>query len=251
MMELKKTISKHFRILCIFVLLLPIAFLSLSFHYEDENLPFKTYVFSINGTGTMSNVRIMFDFKNGTHGMLADVSPGDYSLRSSTGAAVMVGGKEACNATNSVSACSFAASEKSGLAVLFNTSQMIPNGRFRLSFPSKTDAVVKIVLGENYVYKDLLSLLPRDVHGHYAPEDDVVLIQTVSDLVGDEGKTDFIDFDLYALDERAHETNTENDWRQDIIIAPLVVAFLLLLISDGIDYAHNYLQDKYAKEAKK
>jgi hypothetical protein len=87
------------------------------------------------------------------------------------------------------------------------------------------------------------------VHGHYSLEDDSIMIETVADVTGDSGKIDYVDFDLYSINQKAHEANKESDWRQDIVIEPLVVAFLLLLLSDLIDYAHKYLKKKYLKEA--
>jgi len=250
-MDFVKTISQHFRIICLFTLLAAIVVFSLSFHEQNENLPFRTYVFNINGTGSVGNVKTLLDFKNGTYGLLADISPGNYTLKSSAGAALMVGDKGACLAKDPNSACNFEVTRQTNISALFNSSVIMPNGRFRFTFPNRTDFSLKIVLGDRYIYKDLLSLLPRDVHGHYSLEDDTVLIQTVSDVIGDDGKTDFIDFDLYTLDQKAHEANRETDWRQDIIIEPLVVAFLLLFISDIIDYAHKYLKEKYVKEEAK
>ena len=247
-MNLKKEISRHFRILCLFVMLAAIAVFSLSFHEQDENLPFKTYTFSINGTGAVDKVKVLLDFKNETYGLLADISPGNYTLRSSAGAALMVGDKPVCLAKDPSKACQFEATTGTNLSALFNESVILPNGRFRFTFPNKADFTLRVLLGPNYIYKDLLSVLPRDVHGHYSLEDDTVLIQTVSDVAGDDGKADYIDFDLYTLDQKAHQANRENDWRQDIIIEPLVIAFLLLLISDVIDYAHKYLREKYVKE---
>lgn len=238
---IKKAVMRHFRVLSLLVLSLAIMLLSVATTDRSEALRFSTYAFELDGSGPLAEVDARFDFQNGGHYLAAYLLPGNYSMKTNMASKVLVNGVTRCD-DDSV-ACAFTLESPSYVRVLFEDKTMVPNGNFRFYFFNHTDIDVRFELGEQYSFAGIYSVHPEGLHSHYAYDRKEVIVQTFGQMERD-SVSQYADFDLYTLDNVSHEENERNDWLQDFILVPLVIAFLMLFVSDVIDYAHEYLRKK-------
>ncbi|MBN2477882.1 hypothetical protein JXB01_01190 [Candidatus Micrarchaeota archaeon] len=248
-MDLKRTFAKHFRILLLAALLTLIVILSMNITYAPEVLHFKTYYVDIGGSGNLKNTDAVFDFSRENYTLYAVLGPGNYSISSNIEFQVYSKEKSLCKG-GTARTCTVSVQKEETISVLFLEPGMLPNGHFRFSFLNPTNINVIFNLGKNYSFFSINSLLPRTIHGHYSPEENAVNFETL-DFGPEDERSDYVDFDLYCSDAINGEINKGNEWMEDYVIVPLIVSFLILLISDIIDSTHNYIQKHCPEEEKK
>lgn len=240
--DIKKKISRHFRIITLIALSVIIIGLSLSIKELNETLHFRTYAFGLDGEGQLRDVEMNLDYVDGAYSLTAWLGPGNYSAISTVGYHIMVDDREYCSGMKAMSTCSFVVPEQTQIRALFEDEGMEPNGRFSLSFFNETAVSVEMDLGSEYAFDAIHSVNPAGLHGHYAPDTNKIIIQTTAIMEG--GTTDYMDFDIYTSDAKAIRTNKQQEWLRDFVIVPLMIAFVMLLVSDIIDYCHNYLKKR-------
>ncbi|MFH1393297.1 MAG: hypothetical protein ABII71_02830 [Candidatus Micrarchaeota archaeon] len=242
MAGIKKVLKKHFRIITLLVLSAVIILLSMNLGEANEMLHFRTYMFNLEGSGQLGGVDADFDFQKQRYELTTYLQKGTYYMHGTERFEVLAGGKSYCAEIEEESVCKVVLAAPSEMKVVFDGGRMLPNGNFRFNFFNKTEISLEINLGENYSFEGLYSVLPQGIHGHYAPDDNQVVVQTYGGT--NVARSDHVDFALYSIDGVAHRKNQGREWFEDYILVPLVVAFVMLLISDMIDYAHGYVKKR-------
>ncbi len=237
--SIKRLVEKHFRFISLLLLSLLIVAISLNLGDYDEMLHFRTYALDINGSGNIEEVDIDFDFENDVHGLSTYLPKGEYSMHSTMTYDVLVDNVAYCEG-NEKKACRLRLGKPSEIRVIFG-GDLAPNGRYQFSFFNNTDISLNVELGDRYSFVGIYSVQPGGLHGQYDPEDKQVLVQTFNPIKRSQS-SDYVDFDLYCIDEVSHEKNEETEWMKDFLLVPLVIAFVMLLVSDAIDYGHRYVK---------
>jgi len=239
--ELKRILRKHFRIFSLLMLSTIILALSLSLVQEDSTVHFMTYGFGILGEGEIGDVDIDFDYSSEHYVLSTYLPAGEYEIRSTRKYELTAEGNTYCQDSDEVDPCMLSLAAPSAVRVLFKD-KMVPNGHFSFSFFNKTNIVLEMNLGKNYSFDAIESVYPRGFHGQYAPDTNEVVLNT--DIMIEEGIASYLDFDLYTTDAIKEKSNESKEWIEDFILVPLVVAFVMLLVSDIIDYLHKYVKSR-------
>jgi len=242
---MKNLLLEHFRIILLFGMLCIIVVLTLNAKDTSDVLHFSTYSFVIEGTGELGDVDVEFDFQKHAYQLSTSLQPGNYSVSSSMGLVAFVEGVPQCGEAYSED-CGFEVLERGEVLVKFDGRGVVPNGRFMFGLFNMTEMELYMNMGENYSFVAVYSVHPKEMHGHYLPQENVFMVQTY-DLGAEDFKAEYLDFDLYALNATSKKVDDANEWQRDFVTVPLIVSFLILFLSDLIDYVHARVKPKKGK----